>query len=107
MATQQQGTFEILLNPSVEEKDVLRLSNQAQKIYGLLLKGPVRTTQLVSVACQYCARLNELRHALVRVGMMVDEQKGKDGNNKYEIVSLDVSTFWRKVKQKSEEWKWV
>ena len=106
MATQQL-TFEVLMNPSVEGKDVLRLSKQTKIIYELLQKGPVRTTQLVAIACQYSARLNEVRHAVVKVGLMVDEKKGTGGNNEYQIVSLEASTFWKKVKEKNEEWKWL
>lgn len=100
-------TFEILLNPSVPAEDVLRLSNQAQKIYDLLKKGPVSTAKLAATALQYSARLSEIRHVLVRVGLMIDEKKGEGGNNKFQIVPLEKSTFWKKIIQKGEQWKWL
>lgn len=103
----QQMTFEILLNSSVEGKDVLRLSNQAQKIYSLLQRGPVTTSELVAVACQYSARLNEIRHSLIKIGLMIDEIPGDVGENQYRIVPIEESSFWQKVINKGEELKWV
>lgn len=98
---------EIPLNPSVEEKDELRLKNQAMEIYGLLQLGPITTSEAAAIAKQYNARINEIRHALVHKGLMIDEIEGEGGENKYEIVNLETSTFWKKVREKNEEWKWA
>lgn len=102
-----QLTFELLLNPSVRDVDQLRLSRQAEKIYELLQRGPVKTSELAAIGLQYNARLNELRHALVKVGLMVDQQEGQGGENEYTIVELDRSTFWKRVKERDETWKWL
>lgn len=99
--------LEILLNPSVKGKDELRLSRQAEKIYELLQRGPVKTSELSAIACQYNARLSEIRHALVKTGLMVDEIEGSGGQNEYRIVGLEQSTFWKKVKEKNEASKWL
>jgi len=100
------GELEILLNPSVKGKDELRLSRQAEKIYELLQRGPVKTSELAAVACQYNARVSEIRHAIVKMGLMVDEIDGEGGENQYQLTELQQSTFWKKVKAKNEEWKW-
>lgn len=84
---------EILLNPSVEEKDELRLSNQAKEIYDLLQLGPVTTSEAATIACQYNARINEIRQALMPLGLAVDETNGEGGNNKYEIVNFEGSKY--------------
>ena len=102
-----QLTFDILLNSSVRSEDKLRLTGQAGKIYRRLQQGPMTTSELASIDRLYNSRLNEIRHAIVRAGLMIDEIRGKGCENKYEIVPLDVSTFWRKVKQKGEECKWL
>ena len=103
----QQLTFELLLNPSVRDADQLRLSRQAQRIYALLKSRPARTSQLAALSLQYNARLNELRHALAKVGLMIDQRDGQGGENEYTIVEIDRSTFWQRVKEKDEEWKWL
>jgi len=107
MLAHQMTFAELLLNVSVKEKYALRLSRQAGKIYELLQRGPVKTSQLAAVGLQYNARLNEIRHALVKVGLMFDQQEGQDGENEYTIVELDRSGFWKRVKEKGEEWKWL
>lgn len=99
--------LEILLNASVKSKDTLRLSQQAERIYGLLQRGPVKTSQLAEIGCQYQARLSEVRHALIKIGLMVDQYEGEGGQNEYRIVELAQSTFWKKVKEKNEVWKWL
>ena len=71
--------LEILLNPSVEGKDELRLSRQAGKIYVLLQRGPVKTSELAAIACPYHARLSEIRPAIVTLGLMVAEIEGSGG----------------------------
>jgi hypothetical protein len=84
----------IKLNPSVKPEDKKRLSNQAQAIYVRLQQGPATTGELSAIACQYCARVNEVRHYLVKQGKMIDEVRGKSGNNLYQIVPLSKSKFW-------------
>lgn len=99
--------LEILLNSSVEPQDVLRLSKQAMKIYELLQIGPVKTSDLALVSFQYNARVHEVRHALVKIGLMLDLKEGEGGQNQYEIVSIEQSSFWKKVRKRNEEWKWL
>lgn len=99
--------LEILLNPSVKGKDELRLSRQAGKIYVLLQRGPVKTSQLAEIGLQYNARVNEIRHAIVKLGLMVDVVEGSGGENQYEIVGLDRSKFWQRVRDRGESWKWL
>jgi len=99
--------LQIPLNRSVETEDKPRLSRQAKAIYELLLSGPVKTSELAAVACQYNARLSEIRHVLVHKGQMVDEIKGIGGQNEYCIVQLGRSTFWQRIKEKGEVWKWL
>lgn len=106
MAHRQMTIGELLLNPSVKSKDTLRLSRQAEKIYHLLQRGPVKTSELAAIGYQYGARVSEIRHSLVKIGLMVDEIEGSGGQNEYRIVELGRSAFWRKVRQKGEEWKW-
>ena len=103
----RQMTFEVLLNPSVKDKDQCRLSRQSERILDLLERGPVKTSQLAAIACQYNARLSEVRHCILRLGLMVDQIDGEGGENEYTIVELDRSTFWQRVKEKDEEWKWL
>lgn len=99
--------LEILLNPSVKGKDELRLSRQAKTIYDLLRCGPVKTSQLAEIGLQYGARLSEVRHALVKIGLMVDEIGGEGGENQYQLVELERSTFWQRVQERGEIWKWL
>lgn len=99
--------LEMLLNPSVKGKDELRLSQQARRIYDLLQRGPVKTSQLAEIGLQYNARLSEVRHAIVGLGLMIDQcGEGESGENQYQLVELEQSTFWKKVKEKNEVWKW-
>ena len=82
--------LEILNNPSVNAQDEIRLSNQAYAILRLLQKGPVTTSQLAEVACQYNARIFEVRQALRPLGLDVKlTQRNPNGNNVYEIVTTD------------------
>jgi len=94
-------------NTSVDPQDIPRLSNQAKKIYVMLKAGLVTTSELAAVGLQYNARLSEVRHFLVKDGLMVDEIKGSGGENTYQIVKLSESSFWRKVKDRGECWKWL
>lgn len=102
-----QLTFEILLNPSVKDEDIERLHKQAQEIYHRLENGILTTGDANGIACQYSARINEIRHALVKHGRMIDCVPGDGGNNFFKIVPLNVSTFWKYVIKKSEQWKWL
>lgn len=91
---------EILVNPSVETEDEMRLSNQAKEIYGLLQLGPVTTSELAAIACQYNARVNEIRRALLEKGLTIDlTEKGEGGNNKYEIVNFEGSKYEAHLKK--------
>ena len=101
-----QLTFEILLNPSVKDEDIERLSAQAQEIYRRLEKGILTTGDANSIACQYSARINEIRHALVKHNQMIDCVPGDGGNNYFKIVPLNESTFWKYVIRKGQQWKW-
>lgn len=118
---------ELLLNPSVPAVDEKRLSRQAMELYKLLRRGPARTIDLIlpdglscpycgrwfsayrglKIVCMYQSRLNELRHALVHRGVMIDEDKAEGGGHVYRIVPLEESMFWRKVKKKGQQWKWL
>ena len=91
---------EIPLNPSVKEKDELRLSRQAKEIYDLLQLGPVTTSEAAIIACQYNARINEIRHALMEKGLTVDLTEGTGGNNTYEIVEFEGSNYQKHLKKK-------
>ena len=94
-------------NRSVRSEDIPRLSRQAKRIYELLQTGTVTTSQLSAIACQYNARLSEVRHYLIKDGLMVDEVPGTGGENQYCIVKLNESTFWRKVRERQGQWKWL
>lgn len=100
MTGRQMMLSEILLNPSVEEKDELRLRKQAKEIYGLLQLGPVTTDEASAIAKQYNARINEIRHVLQDLGLTVDETDGTGGNNKYEIVEFEGSRYQAHLRKK-------
>ena len=96
-----QLTFDILLNPSVRAEDEKRLSRQARKILALLLERTalgltVDTSELNDIACQYNARIFEVRLHLARFGLFVDKvgtHKHRPGVNHYQIVPFEKSTF--------------
>jgi len=98
---------EILLNPSVKAADEPRLSAQALKIWKLFcLDGDshyvaVWTSQLVRCACQYHARLNDLRNWLMPHGLTIDNI-GSDGrgNHKYEVRELAGSNYEKRLKKR-------
>ena len=85
---------EIQVNPSVPPEDELRLSRQAMKIYELL-RGRhkygrwVNVDELSNIARQYNARLNEIRRALIPLGLIVGPPDKRDGLNWYRIILLD------------------
>ena len=90
----EQLTLDILLNPSVKSQDEIRLSKQAQKIYKLLLRGEVFTSQMAVIACQYNARLSEIRIALLPFNKTVDLIfEDPTGNNAYKIVQFEGSKY--------------
>ncbi len=99
--------FQIPPNRSVETEDKPRLSRQAKVIFELLQSGPATTSELAAIGLQYNARINEVRHAIVKLGLMVDETEGFGGQNEYRIVELDQSTFWQRLKEKGEQWRWL
>ena len=108
---QTQLTLDILLNPSVKPEDERRLSRQARDIWSLFrfkrrLALKVSNADMQEIAMQYNARVNEVRHALCKTGWMIDLVHGENGLNFYEIVSLDNSSFWKKIIEKGEQYKW-
>lgn len=87
-----QLTFEdMLLNPSVEVADELRLSHQAYAIYSLFFKFErVSNTQMQEIAMQYNARIFEIREALKRerTGKAIAlVHKGPAGLNYYSLIN--------------------
>jgi len=96
---------EISLNPSVEAADELRLEGQCRTMFGLFCSKHktgllVTTAELMEIAGQYNARLNEIRHALVKIGWCIDlVKKARDGNNGYKLVRLEDSTFYAEHKE--------
>ncbi len=100
--TQQQ--LSLTLNPSVKEKDELRLSRQAMEMYELFLARDrmgllVSTNDLDAIGDQYQARLYEVRRALISKGLCIDlVKKGEGGVNYYKLVNLEQSTFFSKRK---------
>lgn len=116
---QQQITFDIVLNRemcpeihipvnnSVDPQDKPRLSRQAQAIHKRLKQGPATTSELAGFGLQYNARISEIRHVIVKDELMIDESPGAGGENEYSIVPLSKSTFWKRIKEKGEAWKWL
>jgi hypothetical protein len=102
-----QLTFELLLNPSVRAEDENRLSRQARDILGLFRARAavglvVSTIDLAGIACQYNARLYEVRRYLVKhEGQCIDlVRKGEGGVNYYKIVPCELSTFYKAHKER-------
>jgi len=98
---------ELLLNPSVHDKDSDRLSKQAVKIWELFCPdGPghyvsVWTSELAKIALQYGARLNELRHWLMGFGLTIDcRENDSHGNHKYIVTSFKGSNYQRLLRKK-------
>jgi len=96
-----------LLNPSVEDSDIPRLSAQAEKIWRLFCPdGPghyvkVTTIELAKVALQYGARLNELRHYLMGFGLTIDcRDRDSHGNHKYIVTELAGSNYEKLLKRR-------
>ena len=85
----RQTTFEILLNPSVDERDELRLSKQAMKIYELLTIRSVSNVEMSEIALKYTGRVSEIRQALERFGQTVKATRGEGGLWSYSIANLE------------------
>ena len=88
MSQHQMMINELLLNSSVKEPDEIRLNNQAKKILDLLKNGRVSTSDLIQIACQYNARIYEIRQYLQQFNQTVKMTPQTGGNNLYEIVDL-------------------
>ena len=92
---------DLLLNPSVPEQDEARLSRQAEAILQLFVRARqqgrlVANTHMMEIACQYSARLWEIRRYLVPNGFCIDLLKrGDNGLNWYAMVPLRESTFYK------------
>lgn len=92
---------ELLLNPSVSDKDLPRLSKQSEGIWEIFCAGPNRyrpvwTSQLRIAAAQYFARINELRTWLRRYGLTIDVTgKNDNGNHRYEVRTFEGSNYQR------------
>ena len=93
-----QLTFDdIDLNPSVETADENRLSAQAREIYHILILenqqtrklNRISTSELSSMACQYNARIWEIRRHLEKRGFTVVCEKGEGGENWYQIITIE------------------
>jgi len=88
---------DILLNPSVETADENRLSAQARDIYHILASenqqtrkfNRMSTVELASMACQYNARIFEIRRHLEKKGFTVFCEKGEGGENWYYITTIE------------------
>lgn len=81
---------EVLLNPSVDDVDLPRLSRQCQRILQRLLNRflpPPSNKELSAIALKYTGRLSEIRQALQQVGWnVVVIERRKNGLNFYGIV---------------------
>ena len=92
---------DLLLNPSVHSEDEGRLSRQAKGILGLFIRARqegqlVANTDMMEIACQYSARLWEIRRYLVPHGFCVDlVRRGSTGLNWYSMIPLAESTFYK------------
>jgi len=92
---------DLLLNPSVQAEDEQRLTQQAKKILQIFVRARqegrlVANTQLMSLACQYSARLWEIRRYLVPNGFCIDlVRRGEGGINYYSMLPLSESLFYK------------
>jgi hypothetical protein len=90
------------LNRTVPAAAAPRLKSQTQYIYRLLKAGPVTTNQLRSIACQYNARISELRKYLREFGQTIDcIGRAKDGNNTYALRAFAGSNYQAELMAKS------
>lgn len=86
---------EVLLNPSVDDVDLPRLSRQCQRILRRLLDRNLpnpSNKELSQIALKYTGRLSEIREALKQVGWnVVVVERRKNGLNFYGIVESEVN----------------
>lgn len=105
-----QMTFEILLNPSVEEQDEKRLLTHFWSLWNLFWSRcrigifVVSTLDLMDCGkAQYGARLSEVRRAMIPMGYCIDLVKhGQGGVNYYAIVPIENSSFYARLKEKGK-----
>lgn len=98
-----QMTFENLnCNRTVPDADCRRLKRQAVEIYEALAAGPKWTFELLRIACQYNARIKELRDWLAEFGLTIDcIEHDSGGNNLYKITDLHGSNYQQMQMAKS------
>ena len=95
------GAVELLFNSSVSEAEEKCLWAHLYAIYALFkfhckISLPVTTKLLMEAGKgQYQARLKEFRHALIKKGYCVDRIGGEGGVHTYEVVRLEVSTYFK------------
>ena len=92
-----QLTFDdIKLNPSVLAEDQERLTNQARDIFHIMASenqqtkklNRMSTSELSTMACQYNARILEIRRHLEKKGFTVFCEHGEGGENWYQIMTI-------------------
>jgi len=102
-----QLTFENLkTNRTVPEAETARLKKQTVAIYRALQAGPKWTFELLKIACQYNARIKELRDWLAEFGMTIDAiEHEQSGNNLYKITELHGSGYQASLMAKGRKLK--
>lgn len=96
----------LLLNPSVGDADIERLSRQAIKVWGLFSNGnggyrAVGTQELRAAAAQYSARIWELRNYLKDFGLTIDcLERDSHGNHKFVVTQLEGSNYEKRLKRR-------
>lgn len=96
----------LLLNPSVTDEDIGRLSAQAVKVWGLFSNGSGRyravwTNELRAAAAQYSARLWEVRNYLKDFGLTIDcVDRDSHGNHKFVVTDLEGSRYAKLLKRR-------
>jgi len=89
-------------NPSVPKGKIGRVKPQAAEILNKLRNNPLSTKELVSIAPQYNARINEIRYWLAKIGETVDCFVDDDGNNYYRIVPLHGSKYQKNLMERQK-----
>jgi len=103
----KQLTFENLrVNRTVPDAETARLKKQAVAVYNRLREGPAWTFELLRIACQYNARIKELRDWLAGFGMTIDcIEHEQSGNNLYKITELHGSGYQASLMAKGRKKK--